>query len=328
MLPTGTGRSPSQNPGLWFGAATQVPGMDRRRPSSGRWGITESPRGDLVPTITSRSGVEARAEPRHRRRRHRNQRREARDRRRAGDHPRPCRGCRTCSAAARRGGRRPCATRASTACCCPSSSAGWTRRSSTSSTSSSRWRRPMGARPGAPSSAPGATSSPATCPRDGARRVFADRDQGSATMLAPAGTLTDHGHGYRLSGRWPFTSNCLHSEWIGLGAFACRRSWCPPALRVVFLPAAEVSIEDTWESSGLRATGSHQVTVSDVAVDRDALLHLQRRTVGRWPAVADPDRHDLPAAARQRSARHCPRCARRSDMSGSRRSVGSPRSGR
>ncbi len=55
-------------------------------------------------------------------------------------------------------------------------------------------------------------------PRDGARRVFADRDQGSATMLAPAGTLTDHGHGYRLSGRWPFTSNCLHSEWIGLGA--------------------------------------------------------------------------------------------------------------
>jgi alkylation response protein AidB-like acyl-CoA dehydrogenase len=55
-------------------------------------------------------------------------------------------------------------------------------------------------------------------PRDGARRVFADRDQGSATMLAPAGTLTDHGHGYRLLGRWPFTSNCLHSEWIGLGA--------------------------------------------------------------------------------------------------------------
>jgi alkylation response protein AidB-like acyl-CoA dehydrogenase len=52
-------------------------------------------------------------------------------------------------------------------------------------------------------------------PRDGAWRVFADRDQGSATMLAPAGTLTNHGHGYRLSGRWPFTSNCLHSEWIG-----------------------------------------------------------------------------------------------------------------
>ena len=88
-------------------------------------------------------------------------------------------------------------------------------------------------------------------------------------MLAPAGTLTDHGHGYRLSGRWPFTSNCLHSEWIGLGALHADDPGAPPALRVVFLPAAEVSIEDTWESSGLRATGSHHVTVSDVAVDRE-----------------------------------------------------------
>src|SRR6266540_470657 len=79
-------------------------------------------------------------------------------------------------------------------------------------------------------------------PPEGARRVFADRDQGSATMLAPAGTLTDDGdgHGYRLSGRWPFTSNCLHSEWIGLGAFHADDRGGPPALRIVFLTVAEV----------------------------------------------------------------------------------------
>ncbi|MGH9209243.1 MAG: acyl-CoA dehydrogenase family protein [Acidimicrobiales bacterium] len=106
-------------------------------------------------------------------------------------------------------------------------------------------------------------------PPEGARRVFADRDQGNATMLAPAGTLTEHGHGHRLSGRWPFTSNCLHSEWIGLGAFHADDGGAPPALRVVFVPAAEVRIEDTWESSGLRATGSHHVAVDDAAVDRE-----------------------------------------------------------
>jgi indole-3-acetate monooxygenase len=119
-------------------------------------------------------------------------------------------------------------------------------------------------------------------PQEGARRVFADRDQGSATMLAPAGRLTDDGQGpgYRLSGRWPFTSNCLHSKWIGLGAFHADDPGSPPPLRVVFVPAAEVSIEDTWESSGLRATGSHHVVVDDLAVDRGQCSVFNG---DRWP---------------------------------------------
>ena len=52
-----------------------------------------------------------------------------------------------------------------------------------------------------------------------ARTVFADPDQGNATMFAPNGRLTGGPDGARrLSGRWPFASNCLHSAWIGLGA--------------------------------------------------------------------------------------------------------------
>ncbi len=55
-------------------------------------------------------------------------------------------------------------------------------------------------------------------PEDGAREVFADPDQGNATMFAPTGVVdATNGHG-RLSGRWAFTSNCLHSAWAGLGA--------------------------------------------------------------------------------------------------------------
>src|SRR5205823_9135427 len=55
-------------------------------------------------------------------------------------------------------------------------------------------------------------------PRAGAATVFADPDQGNATMFAPVGrVVNDHGR-VALSGRWPFTSNCLHSAWIGLGA--------------------------------------------------------------------------------------------------------------
>jgi indole-3-acetate monooxygenase len=40
-------------------------------------------------------------------------------------------------------------------------------------------------------------------------------------------------------------------------------------LRVAFVPAADVEIEDTWYSGGLRGTGSHHVVVRDLAVDPD-----------------------------------------------------------
>lgn len=106
-------------------------------------------------------------------------------------------------------------------------------------------------------------------PETGAQRVFADPDQANATMLAPSGTLVPARGAYRLSGRWPFTSNCLHSAWIGLGALVDGEDGIDPVLRVAFVRASDVTIEDTWDSAGLRGTGSHHVVADDVLVDRD-----------------------------------------------------------
>src|SRR5215217_2258541 len=67
-------------------------------------------------------------------------------------------------------------------------------------------------------------------PETGAKKVFADADQGSATMFAPTGTVEDG----ILRGRWSLTSNCLHSAWAGLGAIAHTADGTPePAPRVV-----------------------------------------------------------------------------------------------
>ena len=104
-------------------------------------------------------------------------------------------------------------------------------------------------------------------PEAGAREVFADPDRGSATMFAPLGTLEDDGGSLRLDGRWPFVSNCLHAEWIGLGAKLRRGSDLDPVPRLVFVRADEVRIEHTWEVSGLRGTGSHHVSAAAVEVD-------------------------------------------------------------
>jgi alkylation response protein AidB-like acyl-CoA dehydrogenase len=114
-------------------------------------------------------------------------------------------------------------------------------------------------------------------PERGARDVFADPDQGNATMFAPAGTV-DHG---MLNGRWPFTSNCLHSVWAGLGAFAPNADGTPdPAPRVVFVPVSDLVIEDTWTTAGLRGTGSNHVRADDVADDLDRSSHFSDTP---WP---------------------------------------------
>jgi alkylation response protein AidB-like acyl-CoA dehydrogenase len=103
-------------------------------------------------------------------------------------------------------------------------------------------------------------------PKESARVVFADPDQGNATMFAPTGRIVAGGDGHVLNGRWSFTSNCLHSEWAGLGAFVDGSDATP---RVAFVPIETLEVEDTWDSAGLRGTGSHHVSAKDVPVTLD-----------------------------------------------------------
>jgi alkylation response protein AidB-like acyl-CoA dehydrogenase len=110
--------------------------------------------------------------------------------------------------------------------------------------------------------------------RSAAEEMYADPDVGMAGMFAPLGVVTQtrraDGHvGNSLSGRWPFVSNCLHSRWIGLGAVIRAGDDVDPMPRVVFVPTADVTIEDTWNACGLEATGSHHVRVDNLEVDLD-----------------------------------------------------------
>ena len=105
-------------------------------------------------------------------------------------------------------------------------------------------------------------------PPEGAAEVFADPDRSSATMFAPLGTLDEAADGtLRLEGRWPFVSNCLHAEWIGLGAVLRRDGNADPVPRLAFVRARDLEIEDTWDVVGLRGTGSHHVAAVNLAVD-------------------------------------------------------------
>ena len=85
--------------------------------------------------------------------------------------------------------------------------------------------------------------------------------------------------GWRLSGHWPFVTGGPVAERIVLGATV--EGPRPRALCWALLPAEQVAILDTWDTVGLRGTGSHDVTVEDcfVADDRMGVVSTARETV-------------------------------------------------
>jgi alkylation response protein AidB-like acyl-CoA dehydrogenase len=105
-------------------------------------------------------------------------------------------------------------------------------------------------------------------PEDAAREVASDIDAPSCGVFAPMGKLRIDGDKATLNGRWSFASNCLHSTWIGVGAFASEGDAEPgPIPKFAILPIEAMTIEDTWDAAGLRGTGSHHVSATDAPVD-------------------------------------------------------------
>ena len=88
-----------------------------------------------------------------------------------------------------------------------------------------------------------------------------------ASSYMPVGTVVAVEGGYRISGRWSFSSGCDHSEWIMLGSFAPVAEGAPPDMRTFLLPRSDYTIGmDAWHTFGLQGTGSHDIIVNDVFV--------------------------------------------------------------
>jgi alkylation response protein AidB-like acyl-CoA dehydrogenase len=79
------------------------------------------------------------------------------------------------------------------------------------------------------------------------------------------------GDGWRLDGRWEFSSGCDHAEWFLLG------TGTPGELALV--PRSDVEVLDTWQASGLCGSGSHDVVVDNARVPGHRLLNIDRAGV-------------------------------------------------
>jgi alkylation response protein AidB-like acyl-CoA dehydrogenase len=104
---------------------------------------------------------------------------------------------------------------------------------------------------------------------DVSRRLYPDLDTVTAGFIQqPIGRLDTVEGGYRLSGRWPFASGCTHAGVIVVGAavFADGASAGAPKPRIALVQAHDVRILDTWDTTGLAGSGSHDIAVDGVFV--------------------------------------------------------------
>jgi alkylation response protein AidB-like acyl-CoA dehydrogenase len=98
----------------------------------------------------------------------------------------------------------------------------------------------------------------------GTRVIFGDGPTTMAGALSPPATATRVEGGWRITGRCPFGSGCHHVRWLAMPAVEMdgdRPKVDPgtgqPTPLGVFFPRAEATILDTWDTLGMRGTGSN-----------------------------------------------------------------------
>ena len=112
------------------------------------------------------------------------------------------------------------------------------------------------------------------------RDLYPDLDAVTGGVAAPTGRAETVDGGYLVTGRWAFASGCLHSQWIFANCTVVEDgsakldSGGHPELRMCVLPSGSWEVIDTWTTTGLRGSGSHDIAVDRVFVPTERTFSL------------------------------------------------------
>jgi alkylation response protein AidB-like acyl-CoA dehydrogenase len=109
-------------------------------------------------------------------------------------------------------------------------------------------------------------------PEPVAHEVYAAADAVTCGVFAPMGRAAREPGGYRVSGRWTFASACQHATHCMGSALVDTDG--APVVRSLLFRASELRIHETWDTSGLRGTGSHDIEVRDLFVPEERSFSL------------------------------------------------------
>src|SRR5262252_1662644 len=111
----------------------------------------------------------------------------------------------------------------------------------------------------------------------------------AASSLAPREAARRVPGGWRLSGRYPFSSGCDYAQWAIIGTFLGEKG-DPRHIAYLLVPLAEVEIADDWLVLGLLGTGSKSLILHDVFVPEHRCVMVSELYAGTPPgALVHPD---------------------------------------
>lgn len=113
-------------------------------------------------------------------------------------------------------------------------------------------------------------------------RVFNNPDVLFSGALNPPFLAVPHEQdgttGYKLDGRAPFASGVKHAQWLLALAAVPGEPEAPPAVFFTLLPVSKLEIHaGTWDTLGMRATGSFDVSAKELFVPADQFIPLAPR---------------------------------------------------
>lgn len=120
-----------------------------------------------------------------------------------------------------------------------------------------------------------------------------------SSSYQPVGKVEKVDGGFRLSGRWGFSSGCEFCDWVFVGAlYWPNGDKGPPDMRTFLVPRKDYRILDTWKTFGLQATGSQDIVIDGAFVPEyrthRAIDGFMRTNPGR--VVNDGPLYQLPWA--------------------------------
>jgi 3-hydroxy-9,10-secoandrosta-1,3,5(10)-triene-9,17-dione monooxygenase len=96
--------------------------------------------------------------------------------------------------------------------------------------------------------------------------------------------------GFRLHGRWSFSSGCDFCQWVVLGGLVPpQREGEPPEACTFLVPRRDYTVDDNWHVMGLCGTGSKDIVVEEAFVPAYRTLSYVDMFHLRYPGIAVND---------------------------------------
>ncbi|MDB6061990.1 MAG: acyl-CoA dehydrogenase type 2 [Verrucomicrobiaceae bacterium] len=89
----------------------------------------------------------------------------------------------------------------------------------------------------------------------------------ASSSFQPIGKAERVEGGFKLSGQWPYSSGSQYAQWAVVGALVPPlNAGEPPEMRLFLVPRIDYEIVDTWNTFGLRGTGSNDIRIEHAIV--------------------------------------------------------------